>query len=152
MWGTGRPPPALFWVAMCPRCVCGKFFAAVALACPNSNNIPAATIVISDKGPLWIKTGENSETAVAVEGKDRWNSSEGSCVVWRKVSARVQRPRILWGRVVKDIGRKKGVAVVRRFLSRTLICQGTRLGNERDAACLRVAGWTRVNSSFDRYP
>lgn len=33
-----------------------------------------ATIVISDRGPLWIKTGENPAAvaaAVAVKGKDR---------------------------------------------------------------------------------
>lgn len=55
--------------AMCPpppcslraRAVCCEFFAAAVsrTRVSNGNNLPTAatTIVISDKGPLWIKTG-----------------------------------------------------------------------------------------------
>lgn len=47
------------------------------MVCPNSNNIPTvvATIVISDKGPVWIKTSEKP-------GDDSGGKGEES-MLWR---------------------------------------------------------------------
>lgn len=69
-----RPPSARQNVSA--SCVWRVFCRVRSLACPNGNTmyIPTAAsvaaIVISDKGPLWIKTGgrENPKTAAVVRG------------------------------------------------------------------------------------
>jgi len=42
------------------------------MVCPNSNNIPVvvAMIVISDKGPVWIKTSEKPGDGSGGKGEE----------------------------------------------------------------------------------
>lgn len=53
------------WLVFCSSWCCP-------MVCPNSNNIPAvvAMIVISDKGPVWIKTNEKPGDGSSGKGEE----------------------------------------------------------------------------------
>jgi hypothetical protein len=60
------------------------------MVCPNSNNIPTvvATIVISDKGPVWIKTSEKPRDDSGGKGEEsmlwRWGRQGIVCCSMKK--------------------------------------------------------------------